>query len=127
MVSKARDDLPDPETPVTTVRELWGISKSIFFKLWTRAPRTTMVSVDIFWAVRSPGSAVLATGGFRSTGESLYYNAGRAGTGWRELSRIGRRRKKEEKVNSTGLVIFPRRASTCSSRACPCPPPRTIH
>src|SRR5579864_3124087 len=44
MVSKASDDLPDPETPVTTVRVLWGISKSMFFRLWTRAPRTTIVS-----------------------------------------------------------------------------------
>src|SRR5271169_3779168 len=47
MVSNASDDLPDPETPVTTVRELWGISRSMFFRLWTRAPRTTMLSFDI--------------------------------------------------------------------------------
>src|ERR1022692_4406944 len=47
MVSKASEDFPDPDTPVTTVRELWGISKSMFLRLWTRAPRTTMLSVDI--------------------------------------------------------------------------------
>src|SRR6266403_3968654 len=47
MVSNAREDLPDPDTPVTTVRELWRIVKSMFFRLWTRAPRTTMLSVDI--------------------------------------------------------------------------------
>jgi hypothetical protein len=47
MVSKASDDLPDPDTPVTTVKLLCGISKSTFFKLWTRAPRTVMLSVDI--------------------------------------------------------------------------------
>src|ERR1039458_409123 len=47
MVSKASEDLPEPETPVTTVRELWGISKSMFLRLWTRAPRTTMLSMDI--------------------------------------------------------------------------------
>src|SRR5580704_918237 len=47
MVSNANDDFPDPDTPVTTVRELCGISTSIFLRLWTRAPRTTMVSVDI--------------------------------------------------------------------------------
>src|SRR5690348_8134444 len=47
MVSKAKDDFPEPETPVTTVRVLWGISKSTFFRLWTRAPRTTMLSFDI--------------------------------------------------------------------------------
>src|SRR5882672_7892821 len=47
MVSKASEDLPEPETPVTTVRLLCGISKSIFLRLWTRAPRTIMLSVDI--------------------------------------------------------------------------------
>ena len=44
MVSKASEDLPEPETPVTTVRVLWGISKSMFLRLWTRAPRTVMLS-----------------------------------------------------------------------------------
>src|SRR5579872_6463004 len=42
MVSKARLDLPEPETPVTTVMALWGISKLIFLRLCTRAPETTM-------------------------------------------------------------------------------------
>src|SRR3989344_5851695 len=44
MVSKASEDLPEPETPVTTVMAPWGISKSMFFRLWTRAPRTRMAS-----------------------------------------------------------------------------------
>src|SRR5664279_4056244 len=47
MVSKASEDLPDPETPVTTVSRLCGISKSMFFRLWTRAPRTVMLSFDM--------------------------------------------------------------------------------
>src|SRR5438552_4850090 len=47
MVSNASEDFPDPETPVTTVRALWGISKSMFLRLWTRAPRTTMLSLEI--------------------------------------------------------------------------------
>ena len=42
MVSKARLDFPEPDTPVTTVMALWGISKLIFFRLWTRAPETAM-------------------------------------------------------------------------------------
>src|SRR6476660_3664644 len=46
MVSNAREDLPDPETPVTTVKALFGISKSMFLRLWTRAPRTTMLSLE---------------------------------------------------------------------------------
>src|SRR5256885_5940042 len=47
MMSKASEDLPDPETPVTTVKVLCGISKSMFLRLWTRAPRTTILSVDM--------------------------------------------------------------------------------
>src|SRR6202045_4370305 len=75
MVSKASEDLPDPETPVTTVRVLWGTSKSTSFRLWTRAPRTTMLSVDIGLPERgsrvelrreAPGASAAAT-------ESFYY------------------------------------------------------
>src|SRR5699024_7190585 len=40
MVSKARLDLPDPLTPVTTVIRLRGMSTSRSFRLWTRAPLT---------------------------------------------------------------------------------------
>src|SRR5579863_417234 len=52
MVSKASDDLPDPETPVTTVSWLCGISQSTFFRLWTRAPRTVMLSFDMARTLR---------------------------------------------------------------------------
>src|SRR5713101_9035120 len=41
MVSKAREDLPEPESPVMTVRELRGISTLMFLRLCWRAPRTT--------------------------------------------------------------------------------------
>src|SRR5712664_3958076 len=41
MVSKAREDLPEPERPVITVRELRGISTLMFLRLCWRAPRTT--------------------------------------------------------------------------------------
>src|SRR5579859_5912800 len=44
MVSNARDDLPDPLTPVTTVMALCGISTVTFFRLWTRAPWTRKAS-----------------------------------------------------------------------------------
>jgi hypothetical protein len=33
MVSKASDDLPDPETPLITVSFPWGISQEMFFRL----------------------------------------------------------------------------------------------
>src|SRR3972149_6334258 len=37
-VSKAREDLPEPETPVTTVRRSWGSAREMFFRLFWRAP-----------------------------------------------------------------------------------------
>src|SRR6266699_2914064 len=37
-VSNASDDLPDPETPVTTVSRSWGISTEMFLRLFCRAP-----------------------------------------------------------------------------------------
>ena len=43
-VSKTSDDFPDPETPVTTTSSLSGISRSRFFRLFWRAPRTRMAS-----------------------------------------------------------------------------------
>src|SRR5580698_4104927 len=44
MVSKASEDLPEPETPLTTVSLPWGISQEMFFRLWVRAPRITIAS-----------------------------------------------------------------------------------
>jgi hypothetical protein len=42
MVSKANDDLPEPDSPVMTVRLWLGMVTSIFFRLWTRAPKTSI-------------------------------------------------------------------------------------
>src|SRR3989304_6078127 len=46
MVSKAREDLPEPETPVMTTSFSRGISRSMDFRLCSRAPRMRMVSLD---------------------------------------------------------------------------------
>src|ERR1051325_7716735 len=43
MVSNASEDLPEPESPVTTMRRSRGISTEMFFRLWTRAPCTAIV------------------------------------------------------------------------------------
>src|SRR6267378_4923976 len=61
MVSNASDDFPDPLTPVTTVMALWGTSRLIFFRLWTRAPRMEIVS----WLVFTGMSLLVATGKLR--------------------------------------------------------------
>lgn len=46
MVSKAREDLPEPETPETTVSFPWGMTQSMFFRLWVRAPRIMISSLN---------------------------------------------------------------------------------
>src|SRR6187200_814293 len=43
MVSNARLDLPEPESPVTTISLSRGISTEMFLRLCTRAPCTAMV------------------------------------------------------------------------------------
>lgn len=45
MVSKASDDFPEPETPLTTVNMPCGISQAMFFRLCVRAPRITIASL----------------------------------------------------------------------------------
>src|SRR5208283_4095176 len=42
MVSKASEDLPEPERPVKTTSLSRGIAKSTFFRLCSRAPRITI-------------------------------------------------------------------------------------
>lgn len=39
MVLNANDDFPEPETPVKTTNLFFGMSKSIFLRLFSRAPR----------------------------------------------------------------------------------------
>src|SRR5664279_1180222 len=48
MVSKAREDLPDPDRPVRTVNVSRGISTSTFLRLCSRAPR-----MEIFFSISS--------------------------------------------------------------------------
>src|SRR3989344_2514443 len=43
MVSKAKDDFPEPESPVNTTILFRGISTAMFFKLWVRAPFTMIL------------------------------------------------------------------------------------
>src|SRR5918993_4937085 len=48
MVSKAREDLPLPERPVTTTITSRGREMLTFFRLCSRAPRTTIRFSAIF-------------------------------------------------------------------------------
>src|SRR5712691_3435916 len=47
MVSKASDDLPDPESPVKTMIRSRGSSSETFFRLCSRAPRITSLSLTL--------------------------------------------------------------------------------
>src|SRR5688572_12765669 len=67
MVSKASEDLPEPESPVITTSLSRGISMSTFLRLCSRAPRTRIWSFGIRTAdyrtsVRSGGQGLLRPG-----------------------------------------------------------------
>src|SRR6266480_5536869 len=52
MVSKASEDLPEPERPVNTTSRSRGISRSTFLRLCSRAPRMViarMAEPALFW------------------------------------------------------------------------------
>src|SRR6266550_457253 len=47
MVSKARLDFPEPDSPVITISRSRGMSTLMFFRLCSRAPRTVILSEGI--------------------------------------------------------------------------------
>src|SRR5512138_827123 len=57
MVSKASEDLPEPDTPVITTSRSRGISRSIDCRLCSRAPRMRIVSVDTLALLLGKGVA----------------------------------------------------------------------
>ena len=61
MVSKASDDFPEPESPVITTSFSRGMEMSMFLRLWTRAPKTSIVLSDssIFLAIPNRSEAKL--------------------------------------------------------------------
>src|SRR5258708_38094760 len=62
MVSKASDDLPEPESPVKTTRRPRGISRVTSLRLCSRAPRTTIDVCTSPVATDVPLSTSLAEG-----------------------------------------------------------------
>src|SRR5215831_2190645 len=52
MVSKASEDLPEPESPVNTTSLSRGISTSMFFRLCSRAPRMVMARKPLVFCWR---------------------------------------------------------------------------
>ena len=53
MVSKARDDLPDPDKPVITISLSLGRSRSTPVRLWARAPLITILLLPMAFHTRS--------------------------------------------------------------------------
>src|ERR671936_3173066 len=58
MVSKASEDLPDPDRPVNTISALRGRSRWTFLRLCSRAPRMTRRSVALRFPSSAQGGAV---------------------------------------------------------------------
>src|SRR5690349_15553325 len=67
MVSKAREDLPEPERPVITVKRSRGMSTFMFLRLCWRAPFTLMRSMAIAKTRHSNGR-IFAPQAKRSSG-----------------------------------------------------------
>src|SRR5271155_121377 len=74
IVSKASDDLPEPERPVITVRALRGISTLIFLRLCCRAPRTTSLVRPMVSAALPPQEPLAHS---RDTASRITYNISR--------------------------------------------------
>src|SRR5579864_4257858 len=58
MVSNAREDLPEPDRPVNTISLSRGRSTETFWRLCSRAPRTTsrsLIPIDPTEPARVPG------------------------------------------------------------------------
>src|SRR5208282_1712910 len=77
MVSKASEDLPEPDGPVTTVNVFRGISRLMFFRLCWRAPWMTIFWRPIIFAVESaPGACTAPSESFRGTCATFHSNKG---------------------------------------------------
>src|ERR671917_610233 len=83
MVSKANEDLPEPDRPVMTVKVPRGMSRSKSLRLWVRAPR--MRSGEGLSNMRAPPPAASGRPGGVPVLFTLYMTRGRApgkGAGW---------------------------------------------
>src|SRR5215207_4358388 len=62
MVSKASEDLPEPDKPVNTTSRSRGISTSTFFRLCSRAPRMVIARVAdaLCWRFARSTSSITA-------------------------------------------------------------------
>src|SRR5258706_14957293 len=83
MVSKASDDLPEPDRPVKTTSRSRGISRSTFLRLCSRAPRIVIARIAepaLYWRFALITSSISAIPG-ALTARVRARIAGRAGIG----------------------------------------------
>src|SRR5712691_1217060 len=70
-VSKAREDFPEPETPVMTVTRSWGMARETFFRLFCLAPsirsqrgcaiRSVLLRWKVYLTLPPPGNPMPLT------------------------------------------------------------------
>src|SRR5258708_40153375 len=86
MVSKAREDLPEPESPVTTVRVLRGMLTSRLRRLCWRAPRTVMcvmpMEVVWRWAAKTLEYCIWGEGRYGGIAGGIVRSDSGAGAAW---------------------------------------------
>src|SRR3546814_12542007 len=68
MVSKASDDLPEPDSPVITTSLLRGRVTSIFFRLCSRAARIAITGPCGPFGIKKARPFGAGVGGFRRVG-----------------------------------------------------------
>src|SRR5882757_9234231 len=102
MVSKAREDLPEPERPVITVKLLRGISTLMFLRLCWRAPRTTnLVNGIDFLGIALPRAALteaMAHSGHTKAKLTSYNN--RWDSDWSNGRRILKEKDAKQKITA---------------------------
>src|SRR5579864_3595852 len=96
MVSKANEDLPEPDRPVMTVRVFRGISRLIFFRLCWRAPRITSLVRPM--RLNAPSTGALAHNGYTEARITLHNS--------RENSAGSRKARAARVSQKTFLGIF---------------------
>src|ERR1700730_2575895 len=86
MVSKASDDLPEPDSPVNTTSRSRGISRSTFLRLCSRAPRIViarMAEPALDWRFALITSSMSAiTGELTARVRALIAGTARIGRQW---------------------------------------------
>src|SRR5690606_15552010 len=101
MVSKARDDLPDPDSPVKTIRRSRGSSRLTLRRLCSRAPRMTSDSATAQEAIGSPA-------------DRNGCSHGSTGAGWAQTP-ASRSSRRSSLISSRSRAAYSKRSSAAAS------------